>query len=345
MKTSTPVVALALIAVLGTGVGCARVRSKAAMKDGNKDYKEENFKKAVDDYERAVALDPNFSEAWFYLGSSHQAQYRPGKDTQENKKQLEDAIEAFKKSLETNPGQTEGQKNVKRNTLAALIGIYADDPFKNYDEAQKYAQQLVADNPNDAKNLYALANLYEKFNKIPEAEAIYKKVAEQNAKDAKACGALAGFYNKPNWDDTGAPWVEGSNKPRLSKFDQAIAVLEQCANIDPNDAAGYQKVASYYWDKAYRDPLLTDEQKNTYADKGMENVDKALQLKPDYFEAVIYKGLLYRVKAGATADRRAKAEFLEKAQDLQKQGLELKKQQAAEGAAAASAAPGASGGQ
>ena len=32
----------------------------------------------------------------------------------------------------------------------------------------------------------------------------------------------------------------------------------------------------------------------------MENVDKALALKPDYFEAVIYKGLLYRVKAGAT---------------------------------------------
>ena len=48
MKTSRPIVALALIAVLGTGVGCAKVRSKAAFKDGNKDYKEENFKKAVD---------------------------------------------------------------------------------------------------------------------------------------------------------------------------------------------------------------------------------------------------------------------------------------------------------
>ena len=47
MKISTPVVALALIAVLGTGVGCARVRSKAAMKDGNKDYKEENWRRAI----------------------------------------------------------------------------------------------------------------------------------------------------------------------------------------------------------------------------------------------------------------------------------------------------------
>jgi tetratricopeptide (TPR) repeat protein len=337
MKTSRPIVALALAALVA-GAGCARVKAKAAMKDGNKDYKEENFKKAVDDYQRAVDLDPNFSEAWFYLGSSHQAQYRPGKDTPENKQRLESAIEAFKKSLDTNPAQTEKQKTVKRNTLAALTGIYSEEPYKNFEEAQKYAQQLVSENPNDPKNLYALAGLYEKFDKYAEAEEVYKKVADQNAKDPKACGALAAFYNKPNWDEQGNPWVAGSDKPRRSKFDEAIAVLEKCAAIDPNDASGYQKVASYYWDKAYRDPLLSDAQKNTYADKGMENVDKALQLKPDYFDAVIYKGLLYRVKAAATSDRRAKEEFLLKAQDLQKQGLELKKQQAAE-QASASASP------
>ena len=56
---------------------------------------------------------------------------------------------------------------------------------------------------------------------------------------------------------------------------------------------------------------------------------------------MIYKGLLYRVKAGATSDRRAKAQFLETAQDLQKQGLELKKQ----AAESAPATPAASGGQ
>jgi tetratricopeptide (TPR) repeat protein len=340
MKIARPVLALVALAALGSGAGCARVRARAAMKDGNKDYKEENFKKAVEDYGRAVSFEPDFSEAWFYLGSSHQAQFRPGKDTPDNKQQLEDAIAAFKKSLESNPGQTENQKMVRRNTLAALTGIYSDDPYKNYEEAQKYGQMLVTDNPNDPKNLYALANLYEKFDKFAEAEALYKKVAEQNPKDAKACAALAGFYNKPNWDETGAPWVEGSDKPRRAKFDLAIGVLEQCAAIDANDPTGYQKVASFYWDKAYRDPLLNDQQKNDYADKGMQNVDKALQLKPDYFEAVIYKGLLYRVKASAAANPRDKAEFLEKAQELQKQGLELKKQQAAE-AAPAAGAPGA----
>ena len=306
--------------------GCARVRSRAAMKDGNKDYKEENFKRAVIDYGRAVQLDPNFAEAWFYLGSSHQALYRPGKDTPENKELLDKAIEAYKKSLEVNTAGNERLRKVKINTLGALTAIYSDDPYRDFDTALKYAQQLVADNPNDAKNLYAMANLYEKFGKVQEAEDLYRKIAETNPNDPKACGALAAFYNKPLWDGK-------------SKFDQAIGILERCAAMTPNDASGYQKLATFFWDKAYRDPLLTDEQKEQYADKGLEMVDKALTLKPDYFEAVIFKGLLYRVKATAAKNPQLKQQYLDQALALQKQGLEMKKQ-AAELEAAATPAPG-----
>ena len=60
--------------------GLHQVQAKAAFKDGNKDYKEENYKKAIENYERAVELEPDMAEALFYLGSSHQALYRPGKD-------------------------------------------------------------------------------------------------------------------------------------------------------------------------------------------------------------------------------------------------------------------------
>jgi hypothetical protein len=117
-------------------------------------------------------------------------------------------------------------------------------------------------------------------------------------------------------------------------------VLQRCASLDANDPGGYQKVASFYWDKAYRDPLITDEQKKQYAEKGLEAVDKALELKADYFEAVIYKGLLYRVLASVAKDPRQRAQYLDQAQTLQKQGMELRKQQqAAEQAAAASPAP------
>jgi tetratricopeptide (TPR) repeat protein len=313
----------ALVTVLG---GCGKLQAKVAFKDANKDYKEENYKKAIPNYEKAVKLDPSMGEAWFYLGSSHQALYRPGKEGEENKAHLDAAIENYKKSLEINKADNDRLKKVKTNTLAALTAIYSDEPYRNYEEANRYAEQLVQENPNDAKNLYAKANLYEKFAKVDEAEKTYKQVADMNPNDPKACGALAAFYNKPLWDGK-------------SKFDQAIEVLQRCASLTPNDASGYQKLATFFWDKAYRDPLLTDEQKEQYADKGLEMVDKALGLKPDYFEAVIFKGLLYRVKANVAKNPQLKQQYLDQALALQKQGLDMKKQAAEAEAAAASSAP------
>jgi tetratricopeptide (TPR) repeat protein len=325
MKTRFLILTMAvLVPALG---GCGKLQAKIAFKDANKDYKEENYKKAIPSYEKAVRLDPSLAEAWFYLGSSHQALYRPGKEGDENKAHLDAAIENYKKSLEVNRADNDRLKKVKTNTLAALTSIYSDEPYRNYEEANRYADQLVQENPNDAKNLYAKANLYEKFNKVAEAEKTYKQVAEMNRNDPKACGALAAFYNKPLWDGK-------------SKFDQAIEVLQRCASLAPNDASGYQKLATFFWDKAYRDPLLTDEQKEQYADKGLETVDKALALKPDYFEAVIFKGLLYRVKANVAKNPQLKQQYLDQALALQKQGLEMKKQAAeAEAAAAAAASP------
>ena len=66
-------------------MGCNLVKAKAAFKDGNIRYKEENYRKAIENYEKAVALKPNFAEAQFYLASSHQNLYRPGKEGDENR--------------------------------------------------------------------------------------------------------------------------------------------------------------------------------------------------------------------------------------------------------------------
>lgn len=330
MKIRYQALALALLVPLLGGAGCNDVRAKSAFKDGNKAYREENFKKAAEHYQRAVDLKPDMAEAHFYLGSAQQAMFRPGKETPDNKAHLDTAIAEFKKSLEVNNDATENLKKVHANALAALTGIYAEEPYKSFDEALSYAKQLVQANPNEPKNLFAMANLYEKFGKIDEAEETYRRVVEVNPNDAKACAALAGFYNKPLWD----------NK---SKFELAIATLEKCATIDPNDPSGWYKVAVFYWDKAYRDPLLNDQAKDAYADKGLEAVDKALATKPDYVDGLVYKGLLLRVKAQVTNNTGQRQQYLEQAQTLAKQAKQLRTEQAATSkpsAASASPAPG-----
>jgi tetratricopeptide (TPR) repeat protein len=335
---------LAVLPLLG-GIGCSQVRAKAAFKDANKLYKEENFRKAIEKYEKALELDPSMAEAYCYMASAHQALFRPGKDDAENKQQLEQAVQGYLKSIEVNKGTTENLKKVRVIALGALTSIYSEPPYQDFEKALGYAQQLTQDNPDDTKNLYAIANLYEKFGKVEDAEKTYKRITELHADDPKACAALAGFYNKALWDDAGAVYDEKTTKGgRRAKFDLAIETLQRCATLDPKDPTGYFKVATFFWDKAYRDPLVTEAQKASYTEKGLEAVEKALEIKPDYWEAIVYKGLLYRVKAQISKNPKERAQFLEQAAALTKRAMDIKKTQQAESTAVPPEAGAAAGG-
>jgi tetratricopeptide (TPR) repeat protein len=316
------IAALLLVPAL-TGIGCAKIQARAAYKDGNKLYKTENFKKAIEEYERALELDPTMPDAHFYLANSHQALYRPGKETADNKAHLDKAIEHYKLSLDNNVNpSTANMKSIRRNALGFLSAIYSDEPFKSYDLALRYAQEMVNDSPDDEKALFTLASLYEKFEHVDEAEKLYRKIADDHPKDPKACGALAGFYNKPLWEGR-------------SKFDDAVQILDRCASLNPEDATGYYKIATFYWDKAYRDPMLTAAQKEQYADKGLEAVEKALAIKADYIDALIYKNLLFRVKASVATNSRTAQQYLDQANALRDQATNLRKQALAAGGTAA----------
>src|SRR5215470_10660246 len=151
MKTRNQTLTILALVSLLAGLGCGRVKAKAAFKDGNRLYKEENFRKAIELYERAVDLDPGMAEAHFYLASSEQALYRPGKEGADNKELLDKAIEHYKLALDANKGSSPNLKKVRINTLGALTGIYSEPPYQEFDKALSYAQQLLQDNPNDTK--------------------------------------------------------------------------------------------------------------------------------------------------------------------------------------------------
>jgi tetratricopeptide (TPR) repeat protein len=330
----------ALLALVVVGGGCDLIKAKAAFKDGNKLYKEENYRDAIKEYERAVELKPDFAEAHVYLASAHQSLYRPGRENDpENEMHLQKAIEHYEKSLEVNTLDSPSLQEVRVTALGALTGIYSDPPVEDFEKALRYAEELVKDNPDDTKNMYAMANLYEKFHRVNEAEATYLRVMRDNPEDPKACGALSAFYNKPLWDADGNVWTEESKGPRAARFEDAIQTMEHCATLDPSDPSGYYKIATFYWDKAYRDHSLDDKEKDEYANLGIEAVDKALEIRPDYWEAIITKNLLFRVKAQVAPTRADRKQYLDQAQILQKQALDLRKEQQAAADAAAAAVP------
>jgi tetratricopeptide (TPR) repeat protein len=122
---------------------------------------------------------------------------------------------------------------------------------------------------------------------------------------------LAGFYN------------------RQGDFAKTIEALRARAEREPTNPEAFYTIATFYWDKAYRDFRLKDPEKAQYAQSGMEAVDKAIQLNPDYMEAVTYRGLLLRVQALIEKDAGRQKELLREADKMQERANELRKKKAA----------------
>jgi tetratricopeptide (TPR) repeat protein len=154
-----------------------------------------------------------------------------------------------------------------------------------------------------------LAKIYEDNGNLDQAEAMYQKAKEMKPKDAAVYQQLAGYYQ------------------RQGEFEKLIEAVQSRAELEPNNPEAHYSIASYYWDEAYRNTRLSEAQKKDYTDKGLEEAEKALTIKPDYVEAVVYKGLLLRLKAAETKDPKEQAALLKEANDLQAKAAQMKKNQ------------------
>jgi len=130
-KYSSQAVVLALVAGLGlTAAGCGQVgmiQARMALKDGHTAYQQQDYRGAVEAYEKAIAADPTQTEAYFYLGNSYDNQYRPTRRGEAaNDLLLERAVENYKKSaeLEQNP-------QLKRLALQYLANAFGSDKLND----------------------------------------------------------------------------------------------------------------------------------------------------------------------------------------------------------------------
>ena len=108
----------------------------------------------------------------------------------------------------------------------------------------------------------------------------------------------------------------------------AVALEERAAKA-PNDPDAFYTIATYYWDEAYRDFKLKETEKRDFVGKGVEAVDHALQIKPDYTEALVYKNLLLRLQANMEKDPAKQQQLLKEADRLRDKAQELRKQKVA----------------
>jgi predicted Zn-dependent protease len=87
----------------------------------------------------------------------------------------------------------------------------------------------------------------------------------------------------------------------------------------------YYSLGVAAWDKSYHDSSLDQAARTQLIDNGLDALDKALKLKPEYFEAMVYTNLLYREKAKMQTDANLRTEYTAKADEWQQKALALRK--------------------
>jgi tetratricopeptide (TPR) repeat protein len=177
-------------------------------------------------------------------------------------------------------------------------------------QAEPIVQKMISMDPSDPANYFALGKIYEDAGNYEQAEAALLKARDARPKDPTVYMQLGAFYN------------------RQGRFDKTMEALNERAAQDPKNPEGYYTIATYYWDKTFRDKALKDPEKREYISKGLEATDKAIQIKPDYLEAIVYKGLLLRLQATLEKDREKQLALLKEADMLRDKAKSLQKTKA-----------------
>ncbi|OLC75184.1 MAG: hypothetical protein AUH72_20710 [Acidobacteria bacterium 13_1_40CM_4_65_8] len=311
---------LAIVAVLALGaVGCAKVgelRSMKAFKSANQAYQQQDYKKASQWYEEAVASSPDSRPAhqsYFFLGNSYDNLYKPSKKGEaENDALLQKAVDNYQKAAEKlSTSQFPDDRKLGKLSLEYLVAAYGPDKLNDPAKAEPVVQKMIQMEPGEPTNYFQLAKIYEDAGAYDEAEKVYLLAKQAKPNDPAVYMQLAGYYN------------------RQGQFDKTIQALEERAAKEPNNPEAFYTISTYYWDKAYRDFKLRENEKKDFVQKGIEAVDHSLQIKPDYMEALVYKNLLLRLQANMEKDPSKQQALIKQADQLRDKAQELRKQKAA----------------
>lgn len=305
---------LAAMLAISTSVGCSQVgavQAKRSFKAANAAYQAQDYKKAAELYEETIKQDPNLNQAYFYLGNSYDNQFKPSRRGEaDNDALLDKAVQNYQLSAEKLAGSVDpADKQLATRSLEYLQAAYGPDKLNDPAKAEPIVQKMIQLEPNEPKNYFVLAKIYEDAGAYPEAEQTLLNAKSARPSDPAVYMTLAAYYN------------------RQGQFDKTMDALQQRAQAEPTNPEAFQTIAAYYWDEARGDPALNDTQRRDFLLKGVEAADKALSLKADFVEALTFKGLLLRQQALLEKDSAKQQQLIKEGTALGDKANELRKAQ------------------
>jgi tetratricopeptide (TPR) repeat protein len=187
----------------------------------------------------------------------------------------EDAINHFQEAVADDPSLI----NARLYLATAFAQQYipgADTPDNN-----KFAEQAIDQykivlqvDPKNINSIKGIAYLYLQMKKFDLAKEFYKKASEADPNDPEPYYSVAVI----DWTQTYIPRQEERVKIAGIKPEDSLAAKDRkaCARVKEKNSANVQE--------------------------GIDNLNKALQLRPDYDDAMAYMNLMYRERADIQCD-------------------------------------------
>ncbi len=208
-------------------------------------------------------------------------------------------------------------------------GVKAFSDQKYGAAAQFFEKALQEDPTFEVARLYLATSYMSQFipgSTDPKSEKMAYKAIEtfeqiannsQNAENKKnAMIAIAGLYYNLKRADDSKKWCH--------------KVLES----DPNSAEAYYRIAVVNFDFSYEKTgasgenveFMSPEEKTSTKEaieEGLQCLSKAIEIQPDYTDAMEYQNYLWREKAKLETDQKVKNELIRKADELSLKVIKL----------------------
>lgn len=290
-KYASSVLLLVIVLVFALGFsGCQdllpdKLQANQHIRKGNGYYSEEKYKLALDEYNAALALNPDIKSLYLYVGTCNSALYKPMKDDERNKAYGDEAIVFLKKAEEAYPDD--------ERTVYALGDMY--DKMSNFEEAEKYYLKIMEKDPNDPKAHYIMAEFYSKYDRSDMAKAMYEKRIALDNKAADGYLYYAAYAaDRRQWDLS----IDNHEKRILALYDTDTLMYKLDITKIKDELAQIESISKNMdtiknhksLDKAEKERLLEEAQQRLNAFKPKEELTALLAEK----EKLVEEGLANR---------------------------------------------------
>jgi len=172
------------------------------------DYEQGNYEKAIAEFQKALQLEPDNTDAHRNLGTAYGALGM-----------LEEAASAYEKAIELDPNFGEAYGD--------LAGIYVY--LGKLPEAIAAGQKAIELTPNYATAHNNLGSAYSELEMIEEAIAEYQEAIRLDPEDPQPHNNLGLIYKSQG------------------RLEEAIMEYKEAIRLDPEDAVGYNHLAVVYY--------------------------------------------------------------------------------------------------